>query len=39
MPRLFLPLFSASTGLSPSTGAGLVAEFGAAGCVGRLSGG
>lgn len=39
VPPFFLPLFVGSIGLSPSTGAGLVAGFGAATAVGRLLGG
>ena len=39
VPPFFLPLFANSIGLSASTGAGLVAGFGAATAVGRLLGG
>lgn len=39
VPAFFLPLFASSIGLSASTGAGLVAGFGAATAVGRLLGG
>ncbi|KAF2148633.1 MFS general substrate transporter [Myriangium duriaei CBS 260.36] len=39
VPPFFLPLFASSIGLSASTGAGLVAGFGAATAVGRLFGG
>lgn len=39
VPPFFLPLFASSIGLSTSTGAGLVAGFGASTAVGRLLGG
>ncbi|KAL2211317.1 MFS general substrate transporter [Sarocladium strictum] len=39
VPPFFLPLFASSIGLSPSTGAGLVAGFGASTAIGRLFGG
>jgi predicted MFS family arabinose efflux permease len=39
VPPFFLPLFASSIGLSASTGAGLVAGFGASTAVGRLLGG
>lgn len=39
VPPFFLPLFASSIGLSASTGAGLVAGFGASTAVGRLVGG
>lgn len=39
VPPFFLPLFSASIGLPASTGAALVAGFGAAGAIGRLAAG
>ena len=39
VPPFFLPLFASSIGLQSSTGAGLVAGFGAATAVGRLLGG
>jgi MFS family permease len=39
VPPFFLPLFASSIGLSASTGAGLVAGFGAATAVGRVFGG
>ncbi|KAF4500128.1 monocarboxylate transporter [Fusarium agapanthi] len=38
VPSLFLPIFARSIGLSASTGAGLVAAFGASTAVGRLFG-
>lgn len=39
VPPFFLPLFASSIGLSSSTGAGLVAGFGASTAAGRLLGG
>jgi predicted MFS family arabinose efflux permease len=39
VPPYFLPLFASSIGLSSSTGAGLIAGFGAATAIGRLTGG
>lgn len=36
VPPFFIPLFASSIGLSPSTGAGLVAGFGLSSTVGRL---
>ncbi|RGP64463.1 monocarboxylate transporter 12 [Fusarium longipes] len=39
VPPFFLPIFARSIGLSASTGAGLVAGFGASTTVGRLAGG
>jgi predicted MFS family arabinose efflux permease len=39
VPPFFLPVFARSIGLSASTGAGLVAGFGASTAVGRLFGG
>lgn len=39
VPPFFLPLFASSIGLSASTGAGLVAGFGAATAIGRMLGG
>jgi len=39
VPPYFLPLFAGSIGLSASTGAGLVAGFGASTAIGRLLGG
>ncbi|KAL4726558.1 hypothetical protein ACLX1H_005445 [Fusarium chlamydosporum] len=39
VPPFFLPVFARSIGLSASTGAGLVAGFGAATAVGRFTGG